>query len=209
MENLTLLDMNIEFSAITGEVIDESAHSETEVYSTGGGSTYTPNGPRTNAVHVHSETTHSTKVWIKNEAGKEQLIEYPDSIAVRVGHRVSFVTAKNVDGKSGSYYVQFINHTTSSIKRLHSGREINKNLSIVLSNLKGNLQSLSFSTLVFLIVAFIFDNMGGAIVAFFVTHIAISVVRGVTLHKQDIRNGEIMEEHLTRIGDNLLVSNVT
>ncbi|SHH32946.1 hypothetical protein [Ferrimonas marina] len=114
----------LEFWARTGEVLSQEKHSQTHV--SGSGTVHEGNGQ----INIHSETTTTQEIWIRDDQGKEHQINLINkSVPMRPGHRVTVLFAGRTD-KGFGYPARVINHTTGKQYTAANGHELNGKIKI-------------------------------------------------------------------------------
>lgn len=115
-------DSRVDFRFYTGEVLDESKHSETHVEG-GGGSV----GPYSGTVNpVRSSTVTKTDFWLKLENGTEKDVQLTGwDIPLRPGQTVTVVSAWKPDSDNGSW-VLVVNHDAEKYWYNYTEEEFNE-----------------------------------------------------------------------------------
>lgn len=112
----------ISFSSYTGEVIDESKHSETHVH--GGGGSVDQYGGTVNP--VQSSNVTKNEFWLKLEDGTEKDVQLTGwDIPLRSGQAVTAVSVQSSD-TDGGYWVLMVNHDAGKYWYNYSKDEFNE-----------------------------------------------------------------------------------
>ena len=114
LPNLSLGRRTVEFSYVSGQVLEGEKWSETHV---SGGGGYTDAQGRARVSPVSSRTTTHDDVWIKEHgSGRERAVRMVDfDVPVRAGHRVTFVSASY--GRRVQNNVLYVNHDEGSWRK--------------------------------------------------------------------------------------------
>jgi len=111
---------DIDVVAIKGEVKGFQKHSKTSVYSIGGGGFVGQNGGYVSAPEIRSNSTEITEFFVRTSDGKETHVKLTGlEVAMRDGHMVTMVMAKNKNVKRG-YWAVAINHDTEKKYKFYS-----------------------------------------------------------------------------------------
>ena len=129
MKNFKYLDKEIEFYKSTGIVLDDKKFSETHVSSSGGGGYVNQYGGHVSAPQVTSSSTTHQEIWYKKENGDEKSIQLEGDIPLRIGHKISEISAGNKDSDT-CWRFALINHSTKKYWLLNNATDLNKLLDI-------------------------------------------------------------------------------
>ena len=106
---------NFRLETYTGTVLDSQKHTQSHVYSEGGGGYVGPNGGRVEAATVKSYNTTRHDIFYRLPDGREEHVYFPlDSIALRNGNVITLIAAFRGDSTSG-HYVRLCNHDTGTV----------------------------------------------------------------------------------------------
>lgn len=128
--SLPFLDKTITTFCHRGTVLEEKKHSETNVYSTGGGGYVGNQGGYVSSPTIHSSVTTTQEIWIKTPSGSEKSLTLINrDVNIRASHEVSMVYA-SIDNGNNGYPVCFINHTTNQFRTLQDSAGLDKLLGL-------------------------------------------------------------------------------
>ncbi|AWM32935.1 hypothetical protein [Hymenobacter nivis] len=106
---------NFRLETYTGTVLDSQKHTQSHVYSEGGGGYVGPNGGRVEAATVKSYNTTRHDIFYRLPDGREEHVYFPlDGIALRNGNVITLIAAFRGDSTSG-HYVRLCNHDTGTV----------------------------------------------------------------------------------------------
>ena len=95
---------------LPARVLASQKHTQTHVYSEGGGGRVGPTGGRIKAPQVKSYTTTRHDLFLRLADGREVAVSFPiDSLSVREGHALTLVS---VFRAGAGYYARLFNHDT-------------------------------------------------------------------------------------------------
>lgn len=102
-----------EFKVVTGYILSDKKHSETKVWSSGGGGYVGRYGAFVEAPEVHSQAITCQEFWLASENGNEEYVQIQGAdIPLREGQKVSIIYLSE-KGKPDSYHVLLINHNAN------------------------------------------------------------------------------------------------
>lgn len=137
MEKFTHSKKAIEFYSITGVVLSSSKHSETNVWSSGGGGFVGKDGGYINSPQVHSNSVTCHEFWLMTDEKKEEFIQIKDAeIPLREGQKISIYFAKK-EGESEWHHMLLVNHNAG--KYWFTGGLPWKYVSLIRNNYDSNL----------------------------------------------------------------------
>jgi hypothetical protein len=103
---------NFKVEYISGIVVDSQKHTQTHVYSEGGGGRVGATGGTIKAPQVKSYNTTKHDIFLKLNTDQEVHVSFElDNIAVRNGHRITLLAVFHFDKDTGCY-ARLYNHTT-------------------------------------------------------------------------------------------------
>ena len=106
---------NFRIDTYTGTVLDSQKHTQSHVYSEGGGGYVGPNGGRIKAATVKSYNTTRHDIFYRLADGREEHVHFPlDSIALRNGNVITLIAAFR-GGSTSGHYVRLCNHDTGTV----------------------------------------------------------------------------------------------
>jgi hypothetical protein len=133
MKTFKFENKQLEFSGVSGDVIDQQKYSETHVSSSGGGGYVGPHGGHVSAPSIHSTAVTKQEFWLKADDGGEKAIQLSGvDVAIRTGQKITLISAKRVD-KNDSYPIALINHTTNDNSLLENGKSLNAKSGLLIS----------------------------------------------------------------------------
>ncbi|TPG66725.1 hypothetical protein EAH73_10095 [Hymenobacter nivis] len=95
--------------------MDSQKHTQSHIYSEGGGGYVGPRGGRIKAPTVKSYNTTRHDIFLRLADGREEHVHFPlDGIALRNGNAISLIAAFRGDSPNG-HYVRLCNHDTGTI----------------------------------------------------------------------------------------------
>ena len=102
LESFKHNNKEIVFWEITGEVMSSNKHSETQVWSSGGGGYVGPQGGQVAAPTVQSRAITNHEFWLKTTDGKEKSIQLSDvDIPLREGQKITLGEPIALMGSTG------------------------------------------------------------------------------------------------------------
>ena len=126
LESFNYKGKEIQFWEITGEVMSSSKHSETQVWSSGGGGSVGPQGGYVAAATVHSKAITNHEFWLLTADGKEKVIQLKDvDIPIREGQKITLIAAQEKDSET-AYYSVLVNHNAEKYYIIQSAEKLNE-----------------------------------------------------------------------------------
>jgi hypothetical protein len=122
---------NFTYQYISGTVLSSQKHSQSHVYSEGGGRITTGRNivgdpvlrGKIEAPNIKSYNTTNHEIFLQLEDGQEISVSFPfDDIALREGHFITFLIIFRV-GVTDGYYTRLFNHNTRSNNNLLSNMQ--------------------------------------------------------------------------------------
>lgn len=141
----------LEFTAISGEVLGSEKYSETHVSSSGGGGYVSRSGGYVSAPSVQSVVLTNHEFWIKTESGLEKDIQLKGhDIPLRQGQKITLLSVGEKNSDS-SWYAVLVNHSAQKYWILSTGHDLNKEIKLQMpSGISLLIAALSWAVIYFL-----------------------------------------------------------
>lgn len=134
---------NFFYEYVSGTVVSSQKHTQTHVYSEGGGGSITAGRNivgdpvlrgKIESQNIKSYNTTNHEIFLKLEDGRELSVAFPrDDIALREGHLITLLAMFRT-GETDGYYARLFNHNTRSSNILLSNLQWRKLVRPALQN---------------------------------------------------------------------------
>lgn len=120
MEVFKFRKKQVEFYALTGEIVGSSKYSETHISSSSGHRT----------THIHSNTVTNHEFWLRSDDGVEHDIKFVGiDIPLRPGQKITLISAHGKSPRKDLYSI-LINHSAQKHWYIHNATELNEKLNV-------------------------------------------------------------------------------
>ena len=205
LESFKHNNKEIVFWEITGEVMSSNKHSETQVWSSGGGGYVGPQGGQVAAPTVQSRAITNHEFWLKTTDGKEKSIQLSDvDIPLREGQKITLICASEKGVDSGKYAV-LINHNAEKHWYIRSCDSLLRSMRFIeVSWTKVSIQSSLLTLLYSLFKGFQYRDTGMAIAVNFVLWIVPAfiicfILQFIFVSQKHSENSKLLELHLEKL----------